>query len=201
MSAHLEQVVALNYATTQLEATHALVTLATNLLRTIIHAMVSAVISQIHCLCNCLYGWWNIFKTLFLIIRSYNIAQSNTHCACIKYQHACVLYYHSSYTAIATVNDIATGEPFFTVPLLNISDSLNDPALCYEVEGKANRTINFLSDVCTSVNAYYSPGKNVGGSNVITQIGILAKGISNQCRRILVNASGCTAAVSDVLIK
>ena len=105
-----------------------------------------------------------------------------------------------SFTAIATVNDTATGEPFFTVPLLNISDSLNDPALCYEVEGKANRTINFLSDVCTSVNAYYSPGKNVGGSNVITQIGILAKGISNQCRRILVNANGCTAAVNDISV-
>ena len=41
MNVHLEQVVALNYATTQLEATHAHVTLATHLLQTIEHAMVS----------------------------------------------------------------------------------------------------------------------------------------------------------------
>ena len=40
MNVHLEQVVALNYATTQLEATNALVTLATHLLQTTKHAMV-----------------------------------------------------------------------------------------------------------------------------------------------------------------
>ena len=40
MNACLEQVVVLNYATTQLEATHAHVTLDTHLLQTIEHAMV-----------------------------------------------------------------------------------------------------------------------------------------------------------------
>ena len=89
----------------------------------------------------------------------------------------------------------------FTAPLwLNVSNPLNGPAPCYEVEGKANKTFNLLSDVCTSVNAYYSPGKNVGGSNVITQIGILAKGISNQCRRILLNANGCSVAVNGTVV-
>ena len=41
MSAGFGQVLALNYATTQLEATHAHVTLATHLLQTTKHAMVS----------------------------------------------------------------------------------------------------------------------------------------------------------------
>ena len=40
MNVCLEQVVALNYATTQLEATRVPVTLAIHLLQTIIHAMV-----------------------------------------------------------------------------------------------------------------------------------------------------------------
>ena len=104
-------------------------------------------------------------------------------------------------TAITTVNDTAMGEPLFTVPLwLNVSNLLNNPALCYEVEGKPDKTFNLVSDVCTSVNAYYSPRKNVGGSNVITQIGIIAKGISNQCRRILLNANGCTVAVNGTVV-
>ena len=105
--------------------------------------------------------------------------------------------FFASTAAITTVNDTVTGEPFFTAPLwLNVSNPLNGSAPCYKVEVIANKTFNLLSDVCTSVNAYYSPGKNVGGSNVITQIGILAKGISNQCRRILLNANGCTVAVN-----
>ena len=41
MSVCLEQVVALNYATTQLEATNVLVILATHLMQATIHAMVS----------------------------------------------------------------------------------------------------------------------------------------------------------------
>ena len=40
MNVCLEQVVALNYAKTQLEATHAIVTLATYLMQTTIRAMV-----------------------------------------------------------------------------------------------------------------------------------------------------------------
>ena len=46
MSVCLGQVVALNYATTQLEATRALVKLATNLLLTTEHAMVSGIFSM-----------------------------------------------------------------------------------------------------------------------------------------------------------
>ena len=41
MSVCLEQVVAPNYATTQLEATHAPVTLATHFTQTVVHAKVS----------------------------------------------------------------------------------------------------------------------------------------------------------------
>ena len=44
-SVYLGQVVALNYATTQLEATHVPVTLATHCMQTAIHAMVSLLIS------------------------------------------------------------------------------------------------------------------------------------------------------------
>ena len=50
MSVCLGQVVALNYATTQLEATHALVTLATNLVETTIHAVVSLTIFLVYTL-------------------------------------------------------------------------------------------------------------------------------------------------------
>ena len=44
MSVRLGQVVALNYATTQLEATHVLVTLATSLQLTTKHAVVGAIL-------------------------------------------------------------------------------------------------------------------------------------------------------------
>ena len=52
MNALLEQVVALNYATTPLEATHAHVTLATHLMLTTKHAVVSVDIysSAVSCL-------------------------------------------------------------------------------------------------------------------------------------------------------
>ena len=44
MNAHLAQAVAVNYATTQLEATHVLVTLATSLQQTTEHAVVGAIL-------------------------------------------------------------------------------------------------------------------------------------------------------------
>ena len=48
MNVCLEQVVALNYATTRLEATHVIVTLATNLMQTTIRAKVSFIIFNVH---------------------------------------------------------------------------------------------------------------------------------------------------------
>ena len=47
MNAYLEKVPACNYATTQLEATHTLVTLVTNLLQTTKHAMVGGILTYI----------------------------------------------------------------------------------------------------------------------------------------------------------
>ena len=45
MNAYLEKVSARNYATTQLEATHSLVTLVTNFLQTTKHAMVGGILT------------------------------------------------------------------------------------------------------------------------------------------------------------
>ena len=87
--------------------------------------------------------------------------------------------------------------------LLNISNPLDGPALCYEVHGAANKTFNLVSDTYTSVNAYYSPA--ISGSdpvpiNVITKIGILAIDSSGACQRILVDLDGCTAFVNGAQV-
>ena len=96
------------------------------------------------------------------------------------------------------------GDPLYAVPLLlNVSNALDGPALCYEVHGAANKTFNIVSDTYTSVNVYYSPA--ISGSdhvpiNIITKIGILAIDSSGACQRILVVLDGCTVFVNGAQI-
>ncbi|KAL5468739.1 hypothetical protein EMCRGX_G029850 [Ephydatia muelleri] len=103
-----------------------------------------------------------------------------------------------------TVNDTVIGDPLYAVPLLlNISNPLDGPALCYEVHGTANTTFNLVSDTCTSVNAYYSPafiGSDPIAINVITKIGIVATDSSGVCQWIKVELDGCKAFVNGVQV-
>ena len=69
--------------------------------------------------------------------------------------------------------------------------------LCYEVRGRANTTFNLVSDTCVSVNAYYSSMSNPADGNLISQIGVRAKGISKQCYNIHVARHNCVASMSS----
>ena len=114
------------------------------------------------------------------------------------------LCFHCHSNPGPTVNDTVIGDPLYAVPLLlNISNPLDGPALCYEVHGTANTTFNLVSDTCTSVNAYYSPafiGSDPIAINVITKIGIVATDSSGVCQWIKVELDGCKAFVNGVQV-
>ena len=113
----------------------------------------------------------------------------------------CIIF-HCHFNPGLTVNDTVIGDPLYAVPLLlNISNPLDGPALCYELHGAANTVFNLVSDACTSVNAYYSStGSHPVDINVITKIGIVAIDSNGVCQRIRVDLDGCTAFVNDTQI-
>lgn len=114
------------------------------------------------------------------------------------------LCFHCHSNPVATVNDTVIGDPLYAVPLLlNISNPLDGPALCYEVHGAPNTIFNLVSDSCTSVNAYYSPAiisSDPIAINVITKIGVVAIDSSGVCQWIKVDLDGCTAFVNGVQV-
>ena len=67
MSVCLGQVVALNYATTQLKATHALVSLASHLLQTIEHAVVGGIRASCRNVDNTFLMHTNLKIDLFIL--------------------------------------------------------------------------------------------------------------------------------------
>ena len=80
------------------------------------------------------------------------------------------------------------GDPLFTCP---ISPDLN---MCYEVHGRANTFINFVSDKCVNVNAHYkSAGHRL---NIIDSIGVRAEGNDGTCHFIKVDLNNSDCALS-----
>ena len=97
------------------------------------------------------------------------------------------------------INDTVTSGPRYSVSLWTDVPNLSEvPSLCYQVIGTPNKTFNLLSDVCTSINAYYSAPQQDSFDKIITKIGIIAKDRNGQCKQIQVNADGCKAFIDNV---
>jgi len=82
------------------------------------------------------------------------------------------------------------GDPLFTVPTTGTS-------LCFEVHGSANRIFNLVSDVCTTVNAHYTPMDIPENGNIISRIGVRAVPNSGLCKNVRVELNGCRAFIDD----
>ena len=95
-------------------------------------------------------------------------------------------------------DDLLITVPIYDNPNIRPGDPLS--SLCYEVRGKSNHFYNFISDGCTSVNAYYERANTSSPNispNVATQIGVTAVGSSGVCQNISVNLDGnCEALVN-----
>ena len=93
-------------------------------------------------------------------------------------------------------NDTVIGDPLYAVPVY--SEDGKEYSLCYEVFGHANATFNLVSDTCVSVNARYSPMNNPEEGNIISSIGVRAKGLAdNLCHNIQVDLDGCSATIDS----
>ena len=92
-----------------------------------------------------------------------------------------------------------TGDPMFTVPLSLSEETVEkfgQMSICYEVHGKPNKTFNLLSDICVSVNAFYSPAKDQKIGNIMSKIGVLTEDSDGMCQRIEVDLEGCASSVN-----
>ena len=83
------------------------------------------------------------------------------------------------------------GDPLFTVPIRQDGTSL-----CYEVHGRADTSINLVSDTCVNINAYYSPMIIPDNGNIISQIGVRAVNNISQCDNIRVELDQCRASIN-----
>lgn len=92
------------------------------------------------------------------------------------------------------VNDTIIGDPLFTVTLPD-----EDEFMCYEVHGEAGKYFNLVSDTCLSVNALFSLLPNSTRINRMSEIGIYAKGTSDDCVQIQISLS-CFSSVDGMPI-
>ena len=82
----------------------------------------------------------------------------------------------------------------YAVPVY--SEDGREYSLCYEVFGRANSTLNLISDTCVNVNARYGPLDNPWEGNIIRAVGVRARGLSdNSCHNIRVDLEGCSANI------
>ncbi len=92
-------------------------------------------------------------------------------------------------------NDTVIGDPLLSVPVYK-----DQTSLCFEVHGSANKHFNLISDICTSVNALFTPMNNPDNGNIISEIGIRAVGESGTCHEIRVELDGCRVFGGNVEI-
>jgi hypothetical protein len=105
--------------------------------------------------------------------------------------------------SLALVDDTVIADPLFTVPILvSPADLLatgeKKLSLCYEFHGIANRWFNFITDMCTNVNAHYTAV--VADLNIIDQIGVIAVNDDKKSVKIKVNVNGCKAEVEGKIV-
>ena len=72
--------------------------------------------------------------------------------------------------------------------------------MCYEVHGEDGKYFNLISDTCTSVNALFSQLPSNPRLNRMSEIGVYARGTSNQCTRIQINLDSCAGYVDGQVI-
>ena len=72
--------------------------------------------------------------------------------------------------------------------------------MCYEVHGEDGKYFNLISDTCTSVNALFSQLPSNPRLNRMSEIGVYARGTSNQCTRIQINLDSCAGYVNKQVI-
>ena len=87
------------------------------------------------------------------------------------------------------------GDPLFTVPVQ--MDNKAENSICYEIHGEANATFNLVSDICTSVNALYTPMNIPENGNIISEVGVVAVNHQGQCVFINTKLEGCAASVDS----
>ncbi|XP_019849170.1 PREDICTED: uncharacterized protein LOC100641243 [Amphimedon queenslandica] len=80
-------------------------------------------------------------------------------------------------------NDTVIGDPLFEAALW-VGNTTCQYSLCYEIHGSSDQHYNLLSDLCVSVNAYYTPMRNPDDGNIISAIGIRASDDNEQCHLI-----------------
>ena len=91
-------------------------------------------------------------------------------------------------------------DPLFTVPIHDprvLAQGLAAPSICFEVHGAAGKILNFISDLCTSVNAAYRSLVGPTRGNFVSRLGVKAVDLSGACVGIEVGvASGCSPSVT-----
>ena len=69
-----------------------------------------------------------------------------------------------------------------------------------EVHGEDGKYFNLISDTCTSVNALFTQLPSNPRLNRMSEIGVYARGTSNQCTRIQINLDSCAGYVDGQVI-
>lgn len=112
--------------------------------------------------------------------------------------------FSSSLDAGIEVNDTVVGDPLLNIPVLVPESDLAQlggsqrVSLCYEIHGRPDTYLNFVTDDCASINVHYT--KLTSYLNVIDRVGIRAVelGAQPQCRNISVDLSGCSAMIDGM---
>ena len=90
-------------------------------------------------------------------------------------------------------NDTIVGDPLYRAALW-VGNQTCKYSLCYEIHGEAGKHFNLISDLCVSVNAYYSAMSNPALGNVISAVGIRASDDTDTCHDINIVQNTVTGA-------
>ena len=97
------------------------------------------------------------------------------------------------------------GTPDFIAPLVVGEDAEQNMSLCYQVQGKRDKTFNLLHASCITVNAEYSSptGSSEQLENVVKKVGVAVQSGNNGnlIRILLDHSSKCALTVDDVPVK
>ena len=88
-------------------------------------------------------------------------------------------------------NDTVIGDPLYEAALW-VGNQTSKYALCYEIHGESGQNFNLISDLCVTVNAYYTPMNNPANGNIISAIGIVASDDTDTCHNISVVQNSVT---------
>ena len=109
----------------------------------------------------------------------------------------CIFFLHIENGISA--NDTVIGDPLMAASILVRDEDLqrlntSQLSLCYEILGRNDAILNFVTSKCVTVNAHYTYLSNY--INVIDKIGVRAFDNIRKCRNIQVNVDSCSAFVN-----